>query len=386
MMELTMTENIESRPQSPDAQPQRFRSMSGSMRIALLIIASIASIWALQWGRSFLIPLAVAIFLAFWLMPVVNWLQRLRVPRALGAAVVLTSLIVAVGGGAYSLRDEARALVNSLSDATHKVRVAYDRAERDPSGWLHDLRTILTAPAPANAKSPQVNSSTSVDLQSALVRSSATAVSAAIDIAVVLFLMYFLLASGDLFKRKLFTVITRQNGRPRITAEILDEIGTQFQRYLGVLAGSNVALGFLTWGLFALLDVRHAAVWGVTAGLLHMIPYLGPAIFALASFVVCSTDFNSLTDAAVVALGSLGISAVIGMVLTTALASRASHMNSVAAFAGLMFWGWLWGVPGLLLGTPLMMAMNVVAERIEGLSWLSTFLVGRPRRERRQRE
>ena len=174
-----MTENIESRPQSPDAQPQRFRSMSGSMRIALLIIASIASIWALQWGRSFLIPLAVAIFLAFWLMPVVNWLQRLRVPRALGAAVVLTSLIVAVGGGAYSLRDEARALVNSLSDATHKVRVAYDRAERDPSGWLHDLRTILTAPAPANAKSPQVNSSTSVDLQSALVRSSATAVSAA---------------------------------------------------------------------------------------------------------------------------------------------------------------------------------------------------------------
>src|SRR5215471_18438675 len=333
-------------------------SIARATRIGIFVIASIAVIWALEWAKEFLIPLAVAIFVVFWLMPVVNWLEKARIPRALGAALVLMALIAAIGAGAYELRDEARAFVNNLSDAAHNVRVAFDRAERDPSGWLHDIRATLTDHAPPSSKSTSANSVDAIDLQAALLRSSTTAVSAAIDIAVVLFLVYFLLASGDMFKRKLFVIISRQNRRPRITAEILNAIGEQFQRYLGVLAASNVALGLATWGLFAILNVRHAAVWGVAAGLLHLIPYLGEATIALAAFIVCSVEFNSLTDAFIVAVGSLTISAIIGMVFTTILASRAANMNSVAAFAGLMFWGWLWGIPGLLLGTPVMMALH----------------------------
>jgi len=367
---------------STNLPPQRLRPLSAATRVSLVIIASIAVIWALRWAKPFLIPLAVAIFITFWLMPLVNWLQRcVRIPRSLGAGLVVASLIFATGSTAYALRDDARAFANSVSSATHQVRAIFDQAVRDPDGWLHDLRAALTDRVPSNSRAAATTSTPPVDLQSALVNSSTAAAGAAANITVVLFLMYFLLASGDLFQRKLLVVISGQLARRRVTVEILHEIGTQFQRYLAVLAGTNVAIGLLTWAAFSVLGVEHAAVWGVAAALLHLVPYLGPAVIALASLLVTSVQFNSLSDAVVVASASLLISALIGMLLTTLLASRVANMNSVAAFAGLMFWGWLWGVPGLLLGTPLMMAINVVAERIECLQWLGTFLSGPPKRE-----
>jgi predicted PurR-regulated permease PerM len=365
-----------------EARPPRIKSLATATRISLIILASIAAIWALQWAKEFLIPLAVAIFATFWLMPLVDWLHRMRVPRTLGAAIVLAAVVFAIGGAAYELRDEARAFGNSISYAVHAVRVAFDHAFRDPDGWLHDLRTALID-RPPNAKASV--SDPEIDLQSALMRSSSTAATAAVDITVVLFLMYLLLVSGDLFQRKLLVVISGRLARRRVTVEILHEIGAHFQRYLAVLSVSNIAIGFLTWAVYSLFGVEHAAVWGVAAGLLHLVPYVGPAVIAVASFLVSSVQFNSLSDAFLVALASLSISALIGMLLTTLLASRLSNMNSVAAFAGLMFWGWLWGIPGLLLGTPLIMATKVIAERVECLNWLATFLGGAPKRERKPR-
>jgi len=104
-------------------------------------------------------------------------------------------------------------------------------------------------------------------------------------------------------------------------------------------------------------------------------------VIAAASLLVTSSQFDSLSQAFIVASTSLLISTLIGMLLTTWLASRASNMNSVAVFAGLMFWGWLWGIPGMLLGTPLMMATKVMGDRIHSLNWLGTFLGDAPKRE-----
>jgi predicted PurR-regulated permease PerM len=254
---------------------------------------------------------------------------------------------------------------------------------RDPDGWLHHIQSTLTdraLPAKPNSSSADT-ASNGLDVESSLVRGSTTLAAAAIDVVVVMFLIYLLLASGDLFKRKLLVVISGQLARRRVTVEILNEIAVQFQRYLGVLAITNVTIGMLTWALFSALGVEHAAVWGVAAGILHIVPYLGPGVIAAASLLVTSTQFGSLSQGFIVATTSLLISALIGMLLTTWIASRASSMNSVAVFAGLMFWGWLWGIPGMLLGTPLMMATKVMGDRIHCLNWLGTFLGDAPKRE-----
>jgi predicted PurR-regulated permease PerM len=330
-----------------------------------------------------MIPLAVAIFATFWLMPVVDLLQRVHIPRSLGAALVLGTVILAFGGTGYALRDDARDFLTGLSKATHQTRIVFNQAMRDPDGWLHHIRTALTdrtLPAKAGTSSADLPDS-ALDVESSLVRGSTTVAAAMLDIVVVLFLIYLLLASGDLFKRKLLVVISGQLARRRVTVEIINEIGAQFQRYLGVLAITNVSIGLLTWALFSVLGVEHAAVWGVAAGILHIVPYLGPAVIAAASLLVTSTQFDSLSQAFIVASTSLLISTLIGMLLTTWLTSRASSMNSVAVFAGLMFWGWLWGIPGMLLGTPLMMATKVMGDRIHCLNWLGTFLGAALKRE-----
>jgi predicted PurR-regulated permease PerM len=347
------------------------------------VLTTIAVIWTLQWTKVFVIPLAVAIFAAFWLMPLVDWLQRLRIPRSIGAALVLSMVIISLGGAGYALRDDARDFLNGLAKATHQTRVVFNAAMRDPDGWLHHIRSTLTdRTLPAKAITSSFDSADgALDMELSLVRGSTTLAAAAMDVVVVLFLMYLLLASGDLFKRKLLVVISGHLARRRVTVEILNEIAVQFQRYLGVLAITNVTIGLLTWGLFSALGVEHAAVWGVAAGILHIVPYLGPAVIAAASLLVTSTQFDSLSQAFIVASTSLLISALIGMLLTTWLASRASSMNSVAVFTGLMFWGWLWGIPGMLLGTPLMMATKVMSDRIHCLNWLGTFLGDAPKRE-----
>lgn len=352
-----------------------------TVRTCLIIIATISAIAALQWAKLFFIPLAVAIFAAFWLMPVVDLLQRWRIPRGLGAAVVLFLTLFAIVGSGYALRDDARDFLSGLSKAAHQARVDLNRAARDPNGWLHNIRTTLNdrSVAAANTRTDITGGEGG---QFSLMEGSTTVAAAAVDITVVLFLVYLLLASGDLFQRKLLVVISGQLSRKRITVEILHGIGEQFQRYIAVLVTTNAAIGLLTWALFAAMGVEHAAVWGVAAGVLHIIPYLGPAIIAAASLLVTSAQFNSLSEAVLVASGSLLISALIGMLLTTWLASRASQMNSVAVFVGLLFWGWLWGIPGLLLGTPLMMATKVMADRVESLNWLGTFLGCAPQRAR----
>jgi predicted PurR-regulated permease PerM len=347
------------------------------------VLATIAVIWTLQWTKVFMIPLAVAIFAAFWLMPVVDMLQRLRIPRSFGAAIVLGTVMLTLGGTGYALRDDARDFLNGLAKATHQTRVVFNQAMRDPDGWLHHIRSTLTdhtLPTKAGSVSADTADSAS-DVESSLVRGSTTVAAAALDVVVVLFLIYLLLASGDLFKRKLLVVISGQLARRRVTVEIINEIGVQFQRYLGVLAITNVSIGLLTWALFSVLGVEHAAVWGVAAGILHIVPYLGPAVIAAASLLVTTTQFDSLSQAFIVASTSLLISTLIGMLLTTWLTSRASSMNSVAVFAGLLFWGWLWGIPGMLLGTPLMMATKVMGDRIRCLNWLGTFLGAAPKRE-----
>lgn len=373
--------------------PASNRGWASHLRSAVLVIAVIACIWMLRWAKPLLVPLVVGIFLTFWLTPLVNGLQRLRVPRSIGAALVLIAVVAGVGGVGYWLSDDTQALVNGLPDAMRHVQSVLNHALHDRGSWLHDLRSTWNQMAPlatgtssaASNAALAAGASAPVGLEGALIHWSAAAMTAVGSFGVVLFLIYFLLASGDLFKRKLLAAVSGHRPTQRITMGVLDEIGVQLQRYLGVLVITNIAIGAMTWAAFTAMGVQHAAVWGAATAILHVVPYLGAAVIAGTAGVFASVQFESLGHGLMVAAVVLGLSTLIGMVLTTFLAGRASAMNAAAIFIGLLFWGWLWGVAGLLLGTPLMMAIKVITDRVESLRWISQFLSADQSRPRQPR-
>jgi predicted PurR-regulated permease PerM len=288
-----------------------------------------------------------------------------------------------VGGiccAAHALRDDALALVNSMPKAARQMEAAIHHASHDPRGWLHNARSALMHvtpkdPAPniagSAAAAAPVNA---LDWQTLLLHGSLGAASALASIGVVLFLVYFLLLSDDHYKRQLLTAFSTRLAHQQITLSIVNGIGAQLPRYVGVLAVTNAIIGVLTGAIFYLMGVEHASVWGVLAAVLHVIPYLGPAIIAAGATLAVSAQFESLSHGLLVGGISIGLSVVVGMLLATWLTSRASSMNSAAVFIGLLFWSWMWGIAGLLLSTPIMMAMTVIADRTECLHWVGAFL------------
>jgi predicted PurR-regulated permease PerM len=139
------------------------------------------------------------------------------------------------------------------------------------------------------------------------------------------------------------------------------------QRYLLAMLLSNILLAAGTWLVFLVLGLDQAGVWGVAAGVLHFIPYLGPALIALGSGVAAFLQFGSPLMAAAVAGASLLVAGAVGFVFMTWLHGRFARVNAAVLFIALLFFGWLWGVWGLLVGAPLVAIAKVVFDRVESL-------------------
>jgi predicted PurR-regulated permease PerM len=187
------------------------------------------------------------------------------------------------------------------------------------------------------------------------------------QITVVTFLTYFLLLSGDTFRRKLVKITGPSLASKKLTVQALDEINAQIQRYLLVQLLASVGVGLTTGIAFALLGLKHAAVWGVAAAILNLIPYIGSIAITAAAALVAFLQFGQINMALAVGGVSLLINTIEGNLLVPWLTSRASRMNAVSVFIGVLGWGWLWGVWGLLLGIPIMMIVKAVCDRVDDL-------------------
>jgi predicted PurR-regulated permease PerM len=181
----------------------------------------------------------------------------------------------------------------------------------------------------------------------------------------VLFLVFFMLASGDLFKRKLMTLAGPRLSQKKLTLEAINEIDRQIRRFLAVLAISNVMTGLLTWIAFRALGVEYAELWGLAAGILNTAPYFGPAIIAVSSFVGALLQFDEMRMAFMVAGSTILVQGLVGAVFETWFASRMARMNATATFVGLLFFGAIWGLWGVLLGIPLLAIVKTICDYTE---------------------
>ena len=346
--------------------------------IALWILAMIAFVAALYLARAFFVPLLIGILVSYTLDPVVEWLKSWRIPRAAGAAVVLAIVVAGMSWIGNSLTEEISTMSEKLPEAARKIREGLSAASE--SGAPSTLKNVQEAakeiegaaatvvgakppPRPVPVRAPEQ----SAWLRDYMLAQSATLVAFAAQTPIVLLLTYFLLASGSHFRRKLVQFVGPSLSRKKEVVRILEEIEVQVQRYLLAMLVTNVLIGVFTWLAFEALGVEEAGLWGVAAGVLHFIPYLGPAVIAIASGVAGFLQFESLLGAFMVAGASLVVASLIGMGFMTWLHGRFASVNTAVLFIALLFFGWLWGVWGLLLGAPLVAITKVVCDRVDPL-------------------
>ena len=350
------------------------------MRLAIATLALLASVAALYLGRGFFIPLLIGILTSYALHPLVDALHRARVPRGLGAAFVLVGMVGAFSWLGISMSDDAAAMIEKLPEAARELRGALKiaRTGETPSALqnMQDLAHELQGAAddagapgkvgprasPRGASAPEATW-----LRDYTLAQSALIVSVAAQAPIVLLLAYFLLASGDHFRRKLVQLVGPSLSRKKEAVGILEEIDRQVQLYLFSILASNALVGLGTWLVFLAMGLEHAGVWGIAAGVFHFIPYLGPGLVALGSGVAAFMQYGTLLAALGVALASLLVSGAVGFVFMTWLQSRFARINAAVLFMGLLFFGWLWGAWGLLLGAPLLAIAKVVCDRVDSL-------------------
>ena len=351
------------------------------VHLAASMLAVLALVAALYLARGFFVPLLIGILASYTLHPLVDWLQAYRVPRSVGAALVLAMLVGSFSWIAFSLSDDARAVIETLPEAARKLRKDLSTARSGAPTALQNMQEAATelqgaaADAGANPKSRAKPAARAVATQAPeptwlrdyTLAQSALLVTVAAQTPIVLLLTYFLLASGLHFRRKLVQLVGRSLSRKKDAVRILEEIDVQVQRFLLATLASNALLAVATWLAFLALGLEHAGFWGVAAGVFHFVPYLGPALIALGSGVAAFLQFGSLLTALAVAGTSLVIAGLIGFAFMTWLQSRFARVNAAVLFIALLFFGWLWGVWGLLLGAPLVAIAKVVFDRVESL-------------------
>ncbi len=352
--------------------------------VPLIVLTVLAIVFVLDWAQTVFIPLVLGMVVSYALSPLVNHLHAWRIPRFIGAAALLLAIVGGLGALAYSLQDEAASMIETLPEAAQTFRQAVRKEWGDSTGAIENVQKAAdqiehaasetSAPvAPRGVTRVQIEEPR-LDIRDYLWNGTIGALSFISLAVIVLFLAYFLLASGDTFRRKLVRLSGPTLGEKKITVQMLNEIGTQIQRYLLVQVLTSLLVGAATWVAFLWIGLEHAAVWGVAAAVLNLIPYLGAIIITGGTALVGFLQFGSVGMAMTVAAISLVINTLEGYLLTPWLTGRASRMNAVVVFAGILFWGWLWGAWGLLLGMPIMMAIKSVCDRVEEFKAVGEFM------------
>jgi predicted PurR-regulated permease PerM len=295
---------------------------------------------------------------------------------------VLVFIIGASVTGAYALRGPAARAANRLPEVSERLRTELQLLRSYADGQRGTLGAIEQAADDLDAAASEVAGATvddaprtfDIGFRQWIVIGSMSAVGWTGQVLLLLFLVYFLLVSSDLFKRKLVRLAGPSLASRRVTVSAIDDVHAGLERFIAITVGLNVALGVATAAAFHLYGLPSAAVWGLMGGLLNFVPFIGSAAAAVLFFVVAFMQFDSMTDAAAVAAIWIGLSSLEGSLIKPCLIGHTARINNVAVFTCLIFWGWVWGAWGLLLAFPILMAVKLTADRVEALHPLSELL------------
>jgi predicted PurR-regulated permease PerM len=343
--------------------------------MSLIVLTSIASLYFIDWAQPVLLPLVVAVLISYALDPLVATMDRIHIPRPLGAALVLCALIAILAAASVPLKQEAMALLDKIPQAIKELQREDASTSEDEESIMEKAQIAakqIEETAEKSQEEPAVQAGVTpvrlvdepMDVRDYVIRNSPATLVLISQMFSVLLLVFFLLSVGKLYRRKIVRISGPSFRRMRKAARIMNELHHQVRRFLFVMVISALFVGILTWLAFLLLGVEQAALWGVVAGIASGVPYLGPFLVLVGSGVAAFLQFGELNTAVIVALTSLVITSIQGNLLMPWLTSYVSSLNAVAIFIGLLFWGWLWGPVGLIVATPILMIAKSVCDHV----------------------
>ncbi len=356
-------------PAGPAAVPVR--------NIPMMIVAVAATLYLLHWAAPVLIPVMLGVLISYALSPLVNALEKVHLHRAMGSALVMAMLIGGTTWLAYSLRDEALSVLETLPQAAQKLRYKLHTEKGAGARAVENVQKAATelekaaSESPANAPAAprgvtrvQVEKP-KLDVQALIWNSTVRTLTFLGQFVTVLFLAFFLMAAGNKFRRKVVILSGTRLSEKRVTIEVLDEITHQIQRYLLVQVFTSVLVGVASWLAFAYIGLENAAVWGIAAGVLNSVPYFGPVIVSGGLALVAFIQFGTFSMALMASSVALLITSIEGFALTPWLVGRTARINAVVVFVSVIAGGWLWGGWGLLLSVPAVMIVKAICDRVE---------------------
>jgi predicted PurR-regulated permease PerM len=348
--------------------------------LAFTTVAVVTVVLFLQYAEPVLIPIVIGILLSYVLGPMVDSLARRGVSRWLGAALVIVLLVGGLGFATYKLAPQILSIVDEMPNATRRLleRSKFSQKPKEDESAIEKVQRAATeidkAAAAAAEPTPTQRGVTRVQIVEPafsatdyLWAGGRNVVSFFGQLAMVLFLVFFLLVTGDLFKRKLVKIAGPTLTKKKVTVQIMDDINRQISGFLRVQVLTSVIVGLATGIALWFFGVRQFVVWGVLAGVFNSVPYLGPLIVTGGLGTVVFIQFDDLLKTGYICAITLAITSLEGWLLTPTLMSRAAQMNPVAIFVGLLFWSWVWGVWGTILAVPMMMTAKAICDRVEDL-------------------
>ena len=351
---------------------------------AITLMAAIAAVLVLQYAQAVFIPLVLGLLISYALDPVVTRLERMRLPRAVGAAALLVTLVAGGGFLLYQLRGQAQQIIEQLPEGARRLRYTLEQQQGSTTDALQKVQQAaaeLEKAADSAGAPPAKPGVTRVQVEEPpfsvgdyVMWGSLGLAAAAGQALLVLFLAYFLLATGDLYRRKLVKIVGPSLTKKKITVQILQEIDRQIESFLMVQLFTSAVVGVASWLAFRWVGLEQAAVWGLLAGVFNSIPYVGPVIVSAGTAIVAFLQFGNVNMTLVASSVAMVITSLEGFLLTPWLTSRAARMNAVAVFVGLLFWGWVWNVWGMLLAVPMLMVVKAVCDHVEDFKGIGELL------------
>jgi predicted PurR-regulated permease PerM len=348
---------------------QIYKSHTEFKSIALKGLFIIALFYTLYFARALMLPFILALLLNFLLRPVVRALKKIHIPELAGAALVLIALLGSAGYGMIRLSRPAAEWINKAPESLHQIESKVGFLRKPLEGVNHAVEELKRITRMGAEKKPEVEiyppgiaDAVLTGTREVIVKSS-----------VMFILLYFLLASGDLFLRKLIKLFPKLSKKKQIV-KITREVEHHTSRYLYTVTIINMFMGVSVGIGMYLIGMPNPVLWGVMAGFLIFLPYIGPLIGISVVTIVAFLTFDGIGRVLLAPGIYIALETIQGQIVTPMVLGLRFTLNPVVIFVWLIFWGWMWGIVGAMLAFPMLAIFKILCDYIQPLAPIGEFL------------
>jgi predicted PurR-regulated permease PerM len=327
--------------------------------------------YALSVTGAIVVPLVFAILLKLLLQPAMRALGKLRIPQPVSALMTMIVFFGVVGLLAYAITGPAASWIGKAPESLPRIEQRLTVLKRPLDRILNatqQVERIAEAPA-AGAPSVTVKGPGLSDYLFSGTRNLLA------GLGITLLLLFFLLAAGDLFMRRLVEILPTLRDKKQ-AVEISHEIERNISAYLVTITVMNALVGIATGVVMWAIGIPDPVLWGAIAFALNYVLILGPATGVVMFFVVGLLSFETLWGALLPPAAYLCIHLIEGEAVTPMLVAKRFTLNPVLVIGSLIFWDWMWGIPGALLAVPMLATFKIVCDRVEPLRAVGHFIEG----------